>query len=200
MRMPSIPSSRTARRGCGSGITRISSHYPLRGGTQVNIVAITRDTTNADPASPWGAEGNPSRISARFAKWHPAARGLIAAASAWTTWPLFDRAPPAPHGRPAASRSSAMPPIRSCRFFAQGAAQAIEDAAVLASSVTATPDIAAGLAAYSARRLPRASPRAGNLPKAGSPLSHDGASRVRTQHDHAPAGARTADSALRLAL
>ena len=130
-------------------------HYPLRGGRLVNVVAITRDETATDPASLWSAPGDPARIAGRFSRWHKAARGLIAAAPAWTTWPLFDRKPlPAfSIGRVALIGDAAHPILP---FFAQGAAQAIEDAAALAGALAAMPDATVALAAYSASRVARA--------------------------------------------
>ena len=130
-------------------------HYPLRGGRLVNVVAITRDTTPVDPAAPWSAPGDPARIAAQFARWHGAARGLIAAAPSWTTWSLSDRKPlPAfSIGRVALLGDAAHPILP---FFAQGAAQAIEDAAALAGALAATPDPSVALAAYSTARVARA--------------------------------------------
>ena len=67
-------------------------HYALEGGRLVNVVAITHDSA-LDPDATWSLPGDPAVIGRRFADWHPTARGLIEAAPAWTTWPLYDRAP-----------------------------------------------------------------------------------------------------------
>ena len=130
-------------------------HYSLRGGRRVNVVAVTGDRTRVDTASLWAQPGDPALIASRFSRWHGAARDLIAAAPGWTTWPLFDRKPlPTWAAGPIALLGDAAHPILP--FLAQGAAQAIEDAAALAAALAAGPDITSGLAAYSTSRLPRA--------------------------------------------
>ncbi len=140
-------------------------HYAVGNPARINVVAITRDattrnattreTTATDRDATWSRPGDPAILAARFAAWHPDARALIAAAPAWTTWPLHDRAPlPAWNAGPVALLGDAAHPILP--FFAQGAAQAIEDAAALAAAVAASRDMPAALAAYSAARLARA--------------------------------------------
>ncbi len=145
-------------------------HYAVGNPARINVVAIirdaighdattrnatTRESTAADPDATWSRPGDPAILAARFAAWHPDARALIAAAPAWTTWPLHDRAPlPAWNAGPVALLGDAAHPILP--FFAQGAAQAIEDAAALAAAVAASRDMPTALAAYSAARLARA--------------------------------------------
>ena len=129
-------------------------HYAVGGGSLINVVAITRDTTLAAPDL-WSAPGDAATIAARFSRWHPVARALVAAAPSWTTWPLYDRAPlPAWNAGPVALLGDAAHPILP--FFAQGAAQAIEDAAALAQAIAGTRDTSAALAAYSTARVARA--------------------------------------------
>lgn len=130
-------------------------HYPLDGGRRINVVAIIQEPPRAEPADLWSAPGDPAVIGARFGGWHKTARSLIAAASAWTTWPLFDRAPLAAwNAGPVALLGDAAHPILP--FLAQGAAQAIEDAAALATAFSATRDLASAFVAYSAARQARA--------------------------------------------
>ena len=129
-------------------------HYAVAGGQKINVVAITRDASAPSPDL-WSAPGDPEILAARFAGFHLLARGLVAAAPAWTTWPLYDRAPLAAwNAGPVALLGDAAHPILP--FFAQGAAQAIEDAAALAHALAGTRDMPAALAAYSAARLARA--------------------------------------------
>ena len=94
-------------------------------------------TRRATRTRPGRSRATPQIIKARFAGWHASARELIAAATAWTTWPLFDRAP-LPPGTPGpiALLGDAAHPILP--FLAQGAAQAIEDAAALAAAFAST--------------------------------------------------------------
>ena len=132
-------------------------HYPLRGGAVVNVVAVLRETRAPnEQGSSWAMPGEPAVIARHFAGWHALARGLIAAAPAWQYWPLFDRAPlPAWNAGPVALLGDAAHPILP--FLAQGAAQAIEDAAALAQALAqGEASVAARLARYSAQRIERA--------------------------------------------
>ncbi len=131
-------------------------HYPLRGGAVVNVVAVL-DANEAAPRAEedWSSSGDPSLLAARFSSWSLDARALLAAAQEWRKWPLVecDPLPGWATGRVALLGDAAhpMPP-----FLAQGAAQAIEDAAALGEALQATRDIAPGLAAYAAARRARA--------------------------------------------
>lgn len=128
-------------------------HYAL--GDAVNVVAITRDDPATASGELWARPGDAAAIRTRFSRWHPAARALIAAAPVWTGWPLFERTPlSAWNAGPVALVGDAAHPILP--FLAQGAAQAIEDAAALAGALAATRDLPAALAGYSAARVARA--------------------------------------------
>ncbi len=131
-------------------------HYSLRGDAMVNIVAVLREArVPADRQDFWSMLGDPAVLAQHFAGWHRLARGLVAAAPEWRCWPLFDRAPlPAWNAGPVALLGDAAHPILP--FFAQGAAQAIEDAAALAAALAEPGSVSARLAAYSARRIARA--------------------------------------------
>jgi salicylate hydroxylase len=131
-------------------------HYPLRGGRMINVVAVV-DTREAidEKADLWSQPGDSAWITARLAHWAAPIRDLVAKAAEWRVWPLIERETPAvwSHGRVAllGDAAHAMLP-----FLAQGAAQAIEDAAALAAALEPGGDIVGALAAYSARRAPRA--------------------------------------------
>ena len=132
-------------------------HYPLRGGTHVNVVAIIREA--AASSGGWSASGNAAVIGERFASWHRHARRLVEAAPQWTTWPLSDRRPlPSWNAGPVALLGDAAHPILP--FLAQGAAQAIEDADALAGTVSGvvsgTRSMPDALARYSNARQARA--------------------------------------------
>lgn len=128
--------------------------YPVRGGESLNLVAITRES---DPGKPdWSREPRPGEaIAARFKGWSAPLVAALAAQQGWHTWPLYDR-PPAnvmAKGRVALLGDAAHPMLP---FLAQGAAAAIEDAAVLASLLSPQEqDIAGALQRYAAARLPR---------------------------------------------
>lgn len=131
-------------------------HYPLRGGSVVNVVAIVdEDFRAAQGVDFWSSPGDAAALEPRFAAWHASARALLAAASEWRKWPLFDR-DPLPSwsaGRVALLGDAAHPMLP---FLAQGAAQAIEDAAALGEALAQDRDIPRGLRAYQAARQARA--------------------------------------------
>ena len=131
-------------------------HYPLRGGTLINIVAITEDSWRGEEAQDlWAISGQPSDVSPRFARWQRDARMLVAAAKAWKRWPLFDREPTQrwTSQRVALLGDAAHPMLP---FFAQGAAQAIEDAGALGRAFGRTQEVRTALADYEGARRRRA--------------------------------------------
>jgi salicylate hydroxylase len=131
-------------------------YYPLRGGTVINVVAIADDpSADGDSADFWNGSQDPALLRSAFASWHPTPRALLAASADWRTWPLFDREP---HdhwssGRVTLAGDAAHPMLP---YLAQGAAQAIEDAAALESALSRQPDIAAAFQSYEAARSARA--------------------------------------------
>lgn len=131
-------------------------HYPLRGASVVNVVAITDDEwSEPDKVDFWSTEGDGILLVERFAGWSADVRALLAAAPEWRRWPLFMRRPLGRWGRGRVSLTGdaahAMPP-----FLAQGAAQAIEDADALAAAFARLKHPAAALRAYEMARVPRA--------------------------------------------
>ncbi len=151
-------------------------HYPLRSGAVINVVAVVEDKVAIDwTADIWSQAGDANEIQARFATWHAEARTLIAAAREWREWPLVDL-DPLPEwtaGRVALLGDAAHPMLP---FLAQGAAQAIEDAAMLGAMLSPNSPIESCLAAYAAARRPRAnrvqafSRRQGHIYHLGEPM------------------------------
>jgi len=128
-------------------------HYPVAQGAAVNLVAVI---TEAWDRKGWSAPGDAAALSERFAGWSREARALLAAAISWQKFAILTVDPAAPW---VADRlaligdaAHAMVP-----FLAQGAAMAIEDAAVLADSLYGATDLSAALAAYADSRRPRVS-------------------------------------------
>jgi salicylate hydroxylase len=152
-------------------------HYPLRGGRVINLVAVVEDGVAIDwSADIWSQAGEAADIQARFSAWHEDARTLIAAARNWHKWPLVDLAP-LPNwtaGRVALIGDAAHPMLP---FLAQGAAQAIEDAAMLGAMLSPNSPIEPCLAAYAAARRARAnrvqaaSRRQGQIYHLGAPAA-----------------------------
>jgi salicylate hydroxylase len=129
-------------------------HYPIRGGAAVNIVAVAADRWRS-PA--WSTAADRDELLQRFpaSRWAPAARQVLMAPERWQKWALYDRAPIAQWGRgPVTLLGDAAHPMLP--FLAQGAAMAIEDAAVLAREIGRSPgDRAAALRNYETARQPR---------------------------------------------
>ena len=130
-------------------------HYPISGGRLVNFVAIV--PAGDWRAESWTADGEIPDLMREFEGWDDRLRQLIRSASETKRWAMYDRAPldKWTGGRVTllGDAAHAMLP-----FFAQGAAQAIEDAVVLADCLrNADSDSAAGaLLRYEAIRRPRA--------------------------------------------
>ena len=131
-------------------------HYFVRGGELVNFVGVVERGDWRDES--WTARGDKRDLLRDFAGWHSAVQAIVAAAdaSACFRWALFDRDP-----LPRWSRGATTLIGDACHpmlpFMAQGACMAIEDAAVLAESVStsaadALPD---ALARYETLRRPR---------------------------------------------
>ena len=129
-------------------------HYPVRGGSLINVVAIVRDDWRE---AGWTAAGERDEIVARFpaATWHASTRELVGAAEQWQKWALYD-CPALKHwgNGPVTLLGDAAHPMLP--YLAQGAAMAIEDAAVLARCLAQSPDDApAALRNYETKRRKR---------------------------------------------
>lgn len=148
-------------------------HYPVSSGRLVNLVAFT--PAGDHDVESWEARGRAEDLAAEFAGWDPRLRELIAGAGEVGRWALLDREPIPTwtSGRLALLGDAAHPMVP---FFAQGAGQAVEDAAALAVCL-ADPGttVAAALARYQAVRVPRAT-------------RVQTASRGRQGHHHLPDG------------
>lgn len=130
-------------------------HYPVCGGHEINVVAIIEDDWREEG---WSAPGHPDILASRFRGWNSKARDLIAAADQWKRWALVDRAPESRWSRARMTLlGDAAHPMMP--FIAQGASQAIEDAATLAALLRpvreGTAQIAPTLKRYDALRIPR---------------------------------------------
>lgn len=137
-----------------AGPGRHAVTYRLRGGALANFVGIVESGTWK--GENWRDAGSMDAALKDFEGWDPVITGLIRAADSHLLWGLYDRAPlPRWNDGAVTLLGDACHPMLP--FQAQGAAQAIEDAFVLASEVSKSPDIPAALAHYEAIRKPRAS-------------------------------------------
>lgn len=105
-------------------------HYPISGGRAVNVVAFAPAGDYTEES--WSAVGTVEEFLAEFAGWDPRVTDLVKAGGTPGRWALVDRAPLTrwSTGRITLLGDAAHPMFP---FFAQGAAQAIEDAVVLAT-------------------------------------------------------------------
>jgi salicylate hydroxylase len=170
-------------------------HYPLRGGSIVNLVAvIADDNLRGSDGDFWSRESDPWALLARFRDWHADAQDLLRRAGAWRVWPLLQRPMPAAlaRGSVALAGDAAHPMLP---FLAQGAAQAIEDGAALGRAFAGHDGSTAALAAYAQARAGRvarivaASDRQARVYHLAGPL---GAARDLAMRGVGPAGMRRA--------
>jgi salicylate hydroxylase len=131
-------------------------HYFVRDLQLLNFVAIIeRDVWTRES---WTDRGEVADALAAFEGWHPQVRAILGAVDETFIWALFDRQP-----MPRWSVGRVTLVGDACHamlpFMAQGAAQAIEDGATLATCLakTAAPDVPEALRRYAMLRLPRAS-------------------------------------------
>ena len=113
-------------------------HYPVKGGKLINVVVITADDWSGQG---WSEAASRVDLLARLSSghWAPQPQSVFRAPDAWLKWALYEIEPLASfaHG-PAALLGDAAHALLP--FLAQGAAMAIEDAAVAGQCLAQTPD------------------------------------------------------------
>lgn len=123
--------------------------YPVRGGEYLNVIAVTQeaDVARTDAISK-------EYLGEKFAHWSIDIKDLLKCDVDWSGWPLFETASVKTMAVKSVTligdAAHAMLP-----FAAQGAAQAIEDAHVLAKSLLDTKDVETALKQFEKQRLPR---------------------------------------------
>jgi salicylate hydroxylase len=128
-------------------------HYPISADRAVNLVAFAPAGEYGEES--WSATTTVEEFLAEFRGWDPRLRELIRAAGTPGRWALLDRAP---LERWSSGRVTLLGDAAHAMFpfYAQGAAQSIEDAAVLAACLagdTQAPERA--LRRYEALRIAR---------------------------------------------
>ena len=154
-----IPAERVAHLGLEPvtsvwmGPNRSIVQYFVAAGRTYNWIGISRAEFPARES--WLAEGKIEHALAEYAGWHPTIRGVIEATPRLLHQALFDREP-LPNwrvGRVVLLGDAAHPMLP---FYAQGAAQSIEDAYILAGCIAdADGDLPGALDRYVALRQPR---------------------------------------------
>ena len=130
-------------------------HYLVSAGRFLNFVAhIEQDTWLGES---WTDRGEVADLSAAFEGWHLQIHAIISAIDETFKWALFDRIPLTRWsvGRVTLLGDACHPMLP---YMAQGAAQAVEDAAALTACLAnvGAGDIAEALRRYEQVRLPRA--------------------------------------------
>jgi salicylate hydroxylase len=129
-------------------------YYPVCGGAEVSFAA----TVPADEwrTESWSAEGDPADLAAAYSGWHDGVLEVLSAASSVSRWALHDRDTMTTWSRRRTTLvGDAAHPMLP--FLAQGANQAIEDAAALAAYLreASADDVPAALRRYEEARIPR---------------------------------------------
>jgi salicylate hydroxylase len=129
-------------------------HYYVAGGRLMNFVAVC--PAGEWRLESWSAKGRVADALREFAGFHPLVRQIIGAVDETHRWALYDRAP---LPRWSAGRVTLLGDAAHAMlpFLAQGACQAVEDAAVLARLLAGAgaAEVPARLARYEALRRPR---------------------------------------------
>jgi salicylate hydroxylase len=154
-----VPAERVAHLDLGRvtgvwmGPNRSIVQYYVSAGRTFNWIGISRSEQPARES--WLAEGRIEDALAEYTGWHDTIRTIIAATPRVLRQALYDREPLPDWrvGRVVLLGDAAHPMMP---FYAQGAAQSIEDAYVLAGCLAASPaDPVAALARYVRLRQPR---------------------------------------------
>ena len=118
-------------------------HYPVGGGADLNVVAVTMGGSGRQG---WSRPGDAASLLASFAPWTREAKSLLERADAWRGWSLYrltglERW----SAGPLTLLGDAAHPVLP--YLAQGAALAIEDGLALAACFASAPRPSVGLPA-----------------------------------------------------
>jgi salicylate hydroxylase len=159
--------------------------YPLREGRIYNNVAVFKSGSYSPDHDNWGTT---QELDERFSVCCDGVRRATTYLSREIRWPMYDREPANTwvDGRVALIGDAAHAMLQ---YLAQGGAQALDDAIVLAEELAGATDIPSALAAYEHRRIGHVS-KVQRLARVAGELFHiDGIGRVLRNHvfkDHDP--------------
>lgn len=130
-------------------------HYPVSGGDRINVVSVI-DDRRSQVAEGWNRAADPSILETVFEPWNAHVAELVRQGHHWRCWSLYSMSPLRSwtQGRVCLLGDAAHPTVP---FLAQGAAMAIEDAAMLAPLLAAAgdEDVAGAMKRYEIDRIER---------------------------------------------
>jgi 2-polyprenyl-6-methoxyphenol hydroxylase-like FAD-dependent oxidoreductase len=150
-------------------------HYPVRAGSDLNVVAIIEGGADARG---WNETGDAAALRSAFTHWCKDSKSLLEADASWRCWSLYRLAGLNgwSGGRIALLGDAAHPVLP---YLAQGAALAIEDAVVIAETLAECGgDALTAFPLYAARREARAKTVAQKSERYGKRYHLSGAMRV----------------------
>lgn len=170
-------------------------HYFVSSGRLLNFVAVSEEGTWT--REQWSDRGSISDAAKKYEGWHPQIATILNAVDETFKWALFDRDPfpEWTQGRVALLGDACHPMLP---YMAQGAAQAIEDGAVLAAGLKHVAfDIPSAFRAYVTLRKPRAT-EVQERSRANSTSFHlqDGPQQLERDHLFATRGVRGSPEAM----
>lgn len=147
-------------------------HYAVSAWRQFNVVAAVDSAWTAEG---WSEPGKADDVKSAFAESADPLADLLAVPRSWLKWAGADLPPVGQwtKGRMVLAGDAAHATLP---YLAQGGAMALEDACVLATSVAATPDIAAAFSRYAGQRRERT-----------ARVQHESLKRARHYHAKGPA-------------
>jgi len=148
-------------------------HYPVRGGTALNLVVAAVEARWSGEG--WSLPALSPEVLAHLPDIHEDLRNALALPSGWLKWAAASRAPASTwsRGRVALIGDAAHAALP---YLAQGAAMALEDAVTLCVSIERNGTLADAFRAYQVLRMPRTerivreSRKLGNIYHAAGPL------------------------------
>jgi len=151
-----------------TGPNRHFIQYPLRRGELFNQVAVFKSARYRTGSADWGT---PDELHAAFARDAAPVRAAMGLIFENRRWPMSDRPPIDRWSRGGLTlMGDAAHPM--LQYLAQGAAQALEDAVVLARALESAPDdVELAFSRYERERIPRTS-RVQRLARAWGDLWH----------------------------
>lgn len=150
-------------------------HYPVRGGKELNVVAVTEGGSDTRG---WNQTGDAEALQSAFADWCKESKALLEKAPSWRCWSLYRLSglPSWTSGRITLLGDAAHPVLP---YLAQGAALAIEDAVTLAKCLKEFEgDALTAFPRYEAARKERATRVAERSERNGKHYHMAGALRV----------------------